>query len=494
MDKKNDFFFQIPSSLEPILKSKYWYTVNEFLNFLRLNRKIFEIEKFRKCYSLFSSEINKRKNKWDFIRSLSLIYNGFDIPIIILKYIYAKCKVIFNNLKIESKKRNIDLETAISSINSQIEKFVYENNIKYIYPQNIYVSLIISFKEIFRDKVKDDNINGQKNGFFQKFNKKKLITQLAKSPFFTGYVQNDIENKEIQEKKIHAIEQLIQKENSLKFYFGKLNTYFKKNNIIVDDDSKLLQGKLFTVYNFDKGDNYNHFGKGLNTLSDMLDLNNSYYFPSDNKKFKYKTLNKLQNNVVKSQTLNKEIIEKINKKYQNQSFNKMIKDSQKNEINIEEVKQNNNNISGFSFFNIINKNKETSTLKDINLFNNKKTSTDCLIPLVQIHKNENENLFPKKRNKNENDKLEEEINNFTSSNKNTSKTYCSKEMIINKIKCNGFDKVKYKFINTKNFKSLNLRERKNKLEEIDYCLHSIIHRRKFVDIEHKNILNIIKKN
>ena len=531
---KNIVFYQLPSSIEPILKSKYWYMVNEFLLLLKQNKKIFDLQKFKKHQLIYKSELNIRKNKWDFIASQILTYEENDIPIFILKYIYNKSLQLYTLLKLEVKKKGVEMEALIQSINSQIEKFVFENNIKYIYSQNELVHLIISFKDLFKERVSLEPTNNSKKGsFIHKFNKKKLITQLARSPFFTGYVQNDIENKQMQDKKLLAIEQLIQKENTLNFYFGKLNSYFKKSEVIVDDDAKLLHGKLFNVFSLEK--HLKTAGLGLlsmgnNALGDLLDNKNSYFFPSDNEKFKRKTFDKLQANALLSQTLNNDTIEKINQKFKKLSFiksvtgvNWKIEDNKLSKVHQEQANKMKSS-KAFSFLGSLTGSDEGKSNTVKNNSKNKiiKISSSCLIPLlsnkfnnstalntaISLYESQVTEKQPIKKSAtakfsffkvNETNNKAEELSNQPNNLllnliQNNGKNYCTKEMLLNELqKPNGVNLVKEKIFKiNRNFPNMSKREISQKTEEILSLLNNLKNKREFYDKEHKKFINIIK--
>lgn len=388
----------IPKYIEPVLRGRYWYMVSEYLNMLKQGKKVFDLTKFKANYLNYNSDNNKLKDKWQFLTAAMIRFEECGICIFVLKYLYAKCLKLFTELKSISKKLSLDTDKVVSHQISILEKYIFDNNLKYVYSQAELIQLIMKFKEVFRED-KDDS---KGKNLLTKFNKKKLITQLAQSPFFNGYVQNDLNNKETAEKKNQAISSLIKKDNSLNFIFGRLNTFFKKNDILIEDETKVVEGKYFTIYSLEKRlktISAGQYEKGKERLSDLLDKRNSYYFPSDNEKFRSKMFTKISHNASNSQTLSSEVIEKINQKYKKLSFMDMIVKANKQEKsgettirkqNLEKMEDRESHKS-LCFLNAKKESDSKQSMKNIHKpkTSSKKCSTNALVL-----------LFPKKEDSN----------------------------------------------------------------------------------------------
>lgn len=308
-------------TLSSTLKSKYWYMVSEFFQMLKMNKPIFNQERFRSGHEKLLNTC--KKNYWLVILKTSLdenkkkndsITNSTDddyIPIITLKYVYFKVKNIYDDIKKICLKNKLDLENLLNKVTELTEKFIIENNFVNIYTQEKLIKLVLSFKDFFKEK--EIVVKG---GYLQKLKNKQLVSKFSKSSLMTGILKNETEKKLNEERLAQAIKDFIKNESYMNLVTGKFDYIFEKDTIEIQE-TKLLEGKLFSLYvltNQNCLKNKKNLKGGIK-LSEILKKNNSHYFPNDSATSKSKIMSKIKENAINSKILQEEEIQKIYDKF-----------------------------------------------------------------------------------------------------------------------------------------------------------------------------------
>lgn len=522
--------YEIPSYLIPILKGKYWYTVNEFIQMIKDDRQIFNLKKFDKARKdAYNCSIQTNSHsKWKYVSDCVSKHDQANISYITLKILYKKCLFAINELRSKARKNKINLSRLIQVAQLEIEKFIYNNNVKFLYPKNEKLLLVISLKEIFNEKSTLDKPLSNLSSTF-----KQLVVTSFNEPTIQSSLRPAIseidEEEKIEDKKNRMIEQVIRKDNSLNFVFGGFSNYFLKNTILLEENSKLLEGKMLKIYCVDskvKTGNSVQCDLNSESLGDLLGKNNSYFFPKDNKKFRKKMFNKLTKNAINSKTLGKEIsleqsTSRFNQSnfsvnselYNNESKSKIInirgeavKTGATKKIVLSCFNQNDNKmktnlynsstINSSKCLNTISNNYKLS--KELRIRSTKKskyTFFGSCSSSKRINKEEiNSNILPSHNNKCEN------LFDLFKISENSTKFFSTKERIIQDMKIHnlknedGYDRVKQKFIKlSKSYNSLTKWEKSERLSEIELALNSIKMKREFADQSHKKMISLIKR-
>lgn len=319
------------SSLSSTLKSKYWYMVGEFFQMIKMNKPIFNQERFKSSHEKMINSC--KKNYWLLIMKSSLnenkskneVNNISDnnknnssnssqedtISLITLKYVYTKVKSIYDDIKKICIKNKLEIEVLLNKVTELTEKYIIENNFVNIYTQEKLIKLVLDFKDFFKEK--EIIIKG---GYLQKLKNKQLVSKFSKSSLMTGILKNETEKKLNEERLAQAIKDFIKNESYMNLITGKFDYIFEKDTIEIQE-TKLLEGKLFSLYVLTNQNCLNNKKnlKGGVKLSDIMKKNNSHYFPNDSATSKSKIMNKIKENAISSKLLQEEEIQKIYDKF-----------------------------------------------------------------------------------------------------------------------------------------------------------------------------------
>lgn len=536
--------YVIPHFLVQILKGPYWYMINEFIQMIRQDKQVFNLKKFTKAKKEaenYSSQSSKGFSKWKYIcDSISNLSEG-NLSYLILKVVYNKCLLLINEIKMKARKLKINPDRLIQTAQTKLEKYIYENNVSHLYSKSELIHLTINLKAVFNEKfsiAKPSGISNRKNS------KSKFVSQFARSSFFSGFAKGEEEAKILADKRNKAIDSIIKEENSLNFIFGGLNNYFRKNSILLEDNSKLLEGRMFKIYCIDsKFKIVSHGLADINCerLGDVLEKRNSYYFPSDNEKFRKKMFGKLSQSASKSRTLCADAIDDIKTKFQPKSYLKSLANATLNS----EVSESDSKISNIRLdtarsgiakpkkvvvsslkHNTIGAFTKMSLDRKLNLMNSDKSlnaipsshppKTDENIgtkktnftffntyEAIKEDREDNSNSSERMPRKQDNNKLEsksQKMFDLFNIAQNSSRYFSKKERLIQDIavldhkRMDGIEGVKKKLIKfNKNYISLNKRDKSEQMAEVTAVLKSLKQKREFIDQSHKQMIDLIKK-
>lgn len=455
------FILNIPNYIKSILNSKYWFLFNDIFVCVKNNKKLFNSKKYSKPPYVYNNELKPNQTKWLHITNTSINLSEVDIPIIVVKYLQAKASRFLEELKLISRKQKRELKDVIYYSLMQIEKYVACENIKYRISNQERNRILSKLKDTIIDNQHNKSHFVQRNSISNSTNKSrvryKLIDHFKRTSFIKGKLNQESENIEYKQRKILEQYNLLAKDCHLSFVFGKLNYLFKKNNIVIDEDCKLLGGKFYNIYSLEKSlklnnntlntttiscnssssnliNNINKINNKLGEirLAELLQRKNAFYMPSDNKKYRDKMYFKLACNIKNSELINGNALQEIENKY-----NKLlrIKEIERSKLDKNVFSETSNySLNKFNFNNLCNLAKSTSNIhldgslyiksNNISLNNNlikKKNNLNCInnnVMTLENVNNFNSNITADLFNNSKKNKKTSDISNSTNANTN----------------------------------------------------------------------------